>query len=737
MKKIFLIPMMAIMCTISAWGVQFVNINQAENSDRETALRAALAITSDSVVVTLGDNVTGSSVFVVESGARILLNLNGKELTQTFVDSDQSPHVSSIIWNRGNLRIVEEGNGILVSPTNAQEQGFCITNSGNLTIDGGVFVGQSADFNVGYMFRNAVITVEGGTPTTIINGGKFIMAKKTAGMCFSWQGIIAGSPIIRGGDFSDDDIASDAAHNLANFVDSDCSIETIAFSESYAPWVSSVYHVSKAGSASGKTYEADEELSADVNAEDILIKSGVTVTIPEGKTMIASSDLAFEDEDATLIIAKGGTLIVDDEIHSSDFTNIELTMDATDGDMGKYSNLLIKAGQIQEGHAKATVHFNTICNFDGATYKWQRFAVPTFLNSVKASDLTSQGTGYKTAIYKWNNASETWTKVGNDEILLPFHGYIMTINADAQADYDFQCELVGNGNPTISLELGWNLLANSYTAPFDVAAMLKASIGNAGYSAGVYVQKWQDAAGEADWDPYTYRDLWLGTKTLNPLAPMQAFIIRGLDASANITLDYEAYVYNPFMTAHSLAPVRHRSALEDVHFADVVVEAENGQRDVVALTVSADFSDAYDDGFDFEKFMNTECFNFYAVTELGNLAYVGNSNLDETALTLETNDQTSYTLKFENANLEGYAIRDNLTEDVISIAAESEYAFTAEANSKIEGRFVIVKQQATSIENTVATAKKGIYSMTGVYMGENFENIPAGMYIINGKKVVK
>ena len=45
---------------------------------------------------------------------------------------------------------------------------------------------------------------------------------------------------------------------------------------------------------------------------------------------------------------------------------------------------------------------------------------------------------------------------------------------------------------------------------------------------------------------------------------------------------------------------------------------------------------------------------------------------------------------------------------------------------------------ATSIDNTTDNAKaNGIYTLLGQYVGEDFNALPAGVYIVNGVKVVK
>ena len=46
----------------------------------------------------------------------------------------------------------------------------------------------------------------------------------------------------------------------------------------------------------------------------------------------------------------------------------------------------------------------------------------------------------------------------------------------------------------------------------------------------------------------------------------------------------------------------------------------------------------------------------------------------------------------------------------------------------------------TSVENIYVDTtifKEGIYTITGQYLGTDENNLPQGLYIINGKKVIK
>lgn len=52
---------------------------------------------------------------------------------------------------------------------------------------------------------------------------------------------------------------------------------------------------------------------------------------------------------------------------------------------------------------------------------------------------------------------------------------------------------------------------------------------------------------------------------------------------------------------------------------------------------------------------------------------------------------------------------------------------------------IVTKTTGSAVENVEAepVCKPGVYTVTGLYLGESAENLPHGMYIINGQKVVK
>jgi hypothetical protein len=97
-------------------------------------------------------------------------------------------------------------------------------------------------------------------------------------------------------------------------------------------------------------------------------------------------------------------------------------------------------------------------------------------------------------------------------------------------------------------------------------------------------------------------------------------------------------------------------------------------------------------------------------------------------------------MSFKNVEGTEYAIRDNVTGQVYAIEEGASFGFAAQPNSTAENRFEIVSihKVPTAVENTESAAKAhGIYTMLGQYVGEDFNALPAGVYVVDGVKIVK
>ena len=122
------------------------------------------------------------------------------------------------------------------------------------------------------------------------------------------------------------------------------------------------------------------------------------------------------------------------------------------------------------------------------------------------------------------------------------------------------------------------------------------------------------------------------------------------------------------------------------------------------------------------------------------MSRVATNNLEGTQISFEAGNDNQYTLSLSNVNGTSYALRDKVTGRTITLANGETYMFNQAANTKVEGRFEIVgvEHVFTAIDNVEVSAKaKGIYTVLGQYVGEDFNALPAGIYVVDGVKVAK
>ena len=744
MKKIFLIPLLACSFCICAYA----NSAKIGTTDYPTVTAAIGDVAENAAdwttIVLTGDE---QEYIVIPANKKIILNLNGHSIQSEGDEEAWDLYKCCTIYNQGSLRIIEEGDGMVSSPAKAGMSSCPIVNAstGELIIDGGVFVAKCVVFYTGVTFPMPVIWGEEKGNKVTINGGIFV--QQAAGTKFNDRVVASINDedfTVNGGDFNNNQDTQ-----LVNNVSDGYVGEWIDFSRTFGGVsVTRLYHVYAA--STGTTYSTDTEITEDVETTDILVKEGVTVTLKKDHK-ITCKTIAFEDENAKLIIEAGATLIVEDEIRSSSVDNIHMTMDGRDNGDGN-SYLLIKAGQLQDAHPLATVvlkskaYHNTTLNKD----VFQRFAVPTYLPNLLRNDMQYDHEAAPTAVYRWDYSLNDWKVMKSTDTdnryYLPFHCYEMTTD-NVGTPYTFQCELVGNGTPELELHGKWNYYANSYTAPIDIVTMIQdIEASYAHIKPAVWVHNgtrngW-DAIAALDVEDYVY-DPSGAPLSQTKIEPMQAFVYNWADQTVTTKpeLKYDSYVYDPIVPSNSNNAPARRAASSGINYtrATITVTDASGEYNTLKMYESEEFG-AFDNNYSVEKLMNKDCFNMYFVTADGAYSNIAAENFANTAITLQTKEATSYTINFKNVTLEGYAIRDNLTGTVTAIANGNSYNFSTEANSTVAGRFEVIKvhNAPTAIENTAeAVQNKGIYTLTGLYMGEDYHALPSGMYIINGKKVVK
>jgi len=451
------------------------------------------------------------------------------------------------------------------------------------------------------------------------------------------------------------------------------------------------------------------------------------LTIAAGKKLTVTRLVLGEN--ARIIVEAGGKLIVTGNhgIVAPVVENILLkTSEAAQ------AILLFHPTVSSNRHPNATVQMHSKAYRDANTgkYVWQRFGVPTYNSELRRTDIHNQ---YSTPT-AWRKIShQEWVTFDANEGMVPFVCYGLTTNQnEALGVYVFECPLMGNDNVTLPLEDNWNYFANSYMSPIDIRAMLSAL--NTGVEGTLYLYRPSDNWWyELNNGAYAFDE---NNELPLDIDPMQAFIFHRKAASAaNQVINYKDQIWDPIMESNtSGAPARSRNSFNK---AMVEIAAADGTKDCVRMIEDDQFSADFDNSYDASKYMNENSFNLFAGEQLGIIA---TDNLEGTALTLNTKDQTSFTMTISHVNGMDYAIRDNLTGTEIAMVEGATYMFSVPANTTVEGRFEIVPmaKMPTAIENIEETAAvKGIYTVSGQFVGNDYHSLPNGVYVVDGQKIVK
>ncbi len=489
---------------------------------------------------------------------------------------------------------------------------------------------------------------------------------------------------------------------------------------------------------------ADVELNADVEVQYLAVQSNAVITIPDTYTLTAGEIVMSPT--SKIIVEAGGSLVINGAqgIIANQATNIEIQTSET-----KSGKLLMHPSVSSNRRPYATVQFNSRAYRDNVKLaQWQRFVLP--VSSMKVEDITNNWTeaeygksgsqaSFVTPIYEWNTQWDRIDNIANYE-MHAFKGYDMTNNsATPGVTYTFVGATLGNTDNELSLTgNGWYFFGNSYTAPANTVTLLQ-GINDDKISKTVYL--WDD-------NQHVYYQISLddigsvfADQIPNEIPAMHTFIFNQIQAgSVTNELNYAELVWNSYANP---APARISASDNGINTMRISVTDINGQYDYVNVREADSYTDEFDNGSDANKFMNAGHINLYAETEIGSLASVASNNISGMLLSLQTTEETDYMISFSCVSDENYALRDNITGSMVAISNGNTYCFSAEANQTIEGRFEIVGRQEmpTAVETVDATSveEAGIYTITGQYVGttEKWFSLPAGIYIVNGQKVVK
>lgn len=464
-------------------------------------------------------------------------------------------------------------------------------------------------------------------------------------------------------------------------------------------------------------------------AQELTVKDGVTFKV--GRIIMGSY--------AKITVEAGGKLIVTGEqgIVAPSVNNIVLKTQEN-----KPAIFLFNPAVSSNRNPKATVEFTSKAFYAGSnSYVFQRFGIPMKKDGLTA--ITGAGDP-RTRFWSFDYSNNSWKAIGfingtGSDVALdytkindPFEYYQM-MNFDATTPsgvvYTFTGSLLGNSEPTMQiLENSWKGFANSYMGVMQLSELLKLipnTVDKAIYTYNV------DAV-HGSWEPVT--NLNSNGAKLNP---MQPFLIRNRYDAAEVALDYGKTVYYPTTGETPPASAPSRAAVNDITMAKITIANENST-DYVIVAEDNEFTPSFDNGYDASKFMNDEV-NLYVEAE-EKMSIFATDKLENTTLGVSSVLGGKYTITFSDVNGDNFVLVDNMTGAQIAMTEGSSYEFEMAANTVNNHRFEIVAaaKMPTAIENTEVKANaKGVYTLMGQYVGENINKLPAGVYVVNGVKIVK
>jgi hypothetical protein len=467
------------------------------------------------------------------------------------------------------------------------------------------------------------------------------------------------------------------------------------------------------------------------HAQTLTIQSGVTFTV--GRAVLG--------EAAQIIVEQGARFIVNDDqgVVAPNVRNIVLKSSESNPAI-----FVFHPGVTANRNPKATVEFISKAHIGATKNVFQRFGLPMKKDGL---DTIYAAGNPETRFYAFDLAQDKWVGIGYinpsaayesqkldySKLNNPFEYYqMMNFDATTAAGvvYTMEGNLLGNSEPTMEiLENSWKGFANSYMGKVKLSVLLQLIPNTVDKAIYLYDVN----ATYASWNPVT--NLNSASAMLNP---MQPFLIRNRYASADVEFDYEHAVYNPTVGIANPAPFQaRRIAANEMTMATIRVSGENSA-DQIIVAEHEDFTAEFDNGYDAAKYMN-EGINMYvsADEKMSNFA---TDKLENTYVGFQAVENGAYTIEFTDVHGEELTLIDHETGARVAMVEGNVYEFTANGTNDYRFEIVNTFNAPTAIENTEAVkSAKGIYTVTGQFVGEMnvWNTLPAGIYVVNGEKLVK
>ena len=393
-------------------------------------------------------------------------------------------------------------------------------------------------------------------------------------------------------------------------------------------------------------------------------------------------------------------------------------------------------------------------------------------------------------LLKWdetqNTTGDPWSDepLAADSTLVPWAGYSIT---QPQATiYQMRGQLM-NDDHTYTLthttregatqdpDCGFNLLANSYTAPIDITKLTEDDFVNADacivlYNTGTYAD-WhtqQGSSGEQAGQLTVIPVETVGATDLPKTIPsMQAFFVMAKEGGGTFTVDYETAVLGATNRGNQM---RAPEARDEFNVLKIMIEGEN-TRDRLFLLENESTSKEYDNGYEARKIFDApRGHQMYATCQYGYASIdCSESFIGQTIGLKGDSEGEQLTISFDTDRLEYYNslyLYDKATGKYVNIMAGEKYTFfgikeaddnrfsivTNPDNENQTPPFVVIGEELAFDKSQIDTDNANIYiydtsgrllitDKINPYENYNIPNMPKGIYLVsmNGytTKIVK
>ncbi len=354
-------------------------------------------------------------------------------------------------------------------------------------------------------------------------------------------------------------------------------------------------------------------------------------------------------------------------------------------------------------------------NTGGNTTTWQYVGVP--ITTIDRAESYFYGAW----MCSWENGG--WRYISVNEPVAPFKGYALT--QPGTTSYYLPGLLSAATHMDISLDntgstyTGFNLVANSWTAPIQISQFKSSDFGSGAtqtiyiYNTGTYDQ-WSQADNTATTSLKTSTTAGqyvaipinaASTIGYKVIPPMQAFFIKTSSATT-LTLDYD-YIVKTNKANVTTDPLRtprrdRQSETENIMLTTIMLEGETSGDIVHLLTGDNDeFTNGFDNGWDAEKLEASESLPMLSVVgEDADYAVSSQPELDGTTIKFHAGSEDEIYDLIITTQQTGLELYDMVSNVSIPLIDTTFYTFNS-TNRVTHPRFVIRHKQGmtTQVEN--------------------------------------